>query len=100
MIPLRMRGMRQFLCRLKAWNSPIDFFDSFCYIFSMEAKRYKLTAVATLLNVNPWTIRRGVYAGKIPNIRTPSGRIFIPASWVLAQTGEAAHCPSCGKVLA
>ncbi len=54
----------------------------------MEPKRYRPSQVATLLSLDAWTVRRLVREGKIPHIRSDSGRIFIPASWVEQQTGE------------
>jgi putative resolvase len=54
----------------------------------MEPKRYKPSQVATLLSLDAWTVRRLVREGKIPHVRSDSGRIFIPASWVEQQTGE------------
>ena len=33
-------------------------------------KRYKLTVAAEMLGVNPWTLRRWVYQGKAPAIKT------------------------------
>ncbi len=55
----------------------------------MKPKRYKPSQVATLLSLDAWTVRRLVREGKIPHVRSDSGRIFIPASWVDQQTGEA-----------
>ena len=51
-------------------------------------KRYKLTVAAEMLGVNPWTLRRWVYSGKAPAIKTETGRVFIPESWLAEQLGE------------
>lgn len=53
-------------------------------------KRIKLTEAAKMLGVNPWTLRRWVYAGKAPSIKSDSGRVFIPEWWIAEQTGNAA----------
>lgn len=55
----------------------------------MEQKRYRLTEAARLLGINPWTLRRWVYAGRAPHIKSQTGRLFIPAWWVAEQAGEA-----------
>ena len=51
-------------------------------------KRYKLTVAAEMLGVNPWTLRRWVYQGKAPAIKTETGRVFIPGTWLAEQLGE------------
>jgi predicted site-specific integrase-resolvase len=51
-------------------------------------QRYKLTEAAKLLDVNPWTLRRWVYSGKAPSIKTETGRVFIPGAWLAEQLGE------------
>jgi predicted site-specific integrase-resolvase len=51
-------------------------------------QRYKLTEAAKLLGVNPWTLRRWVYSGKAPSIKTETGRVFIPGGWLAEQLGE------------
>jgi len=53
----------------------------------MEPYRYKISQVAKLLSVTPLTIRRGIYAGRIPSIKTDTGRVFVPKYWVDQQTG-------------
>jgi predicted site-specific integrase-resolvase len=53
-------------------------------------KRIKITEAAKMLGVNPWTLRRWVYAGKAPSIKSESGRVFIPEWWIAEQTGTAA----------
>jgi predicted site-specific integrase-resolvase len=53
-------------------------------------QRYKLTVAAKLLGVNPWTLRRWVYAGEAPSIKDKSGRVFIPGWWVNEKLGLAA----------
>lgn len=37
-------------------------------------KRYKLTVAAEMLGVNPWTVRRWVYSGKAPALKTEKRR--------------------------
>ena len=54
----------------------------------MTQKRYKLTEAARLLGINEWTLRRWVYAGKAPFIKTETGRVFIPTWWIEEQVGE------------
>lgn len=51
-------------------------------------KRFKLTEAAKMLGVNEWTLRRWVYAGKVPVIRSESKRVFVPDWWLKQQTGE------------
>lgn len=50
-------------------------------------KRFKLTEAAKMLGINEWTLRRWVYAGKVPVIRSESGRVFISEGWLKQQTG-------------
>jgi hypothetical protein len=45
-------------------------------------KRIKLTEAAKMLGINEWTLRRWVYAGKVPVIRSDSGRVFVPEWWL------------------
>lgn len=52
-------------------------------------ERYKLTVAAKMLGINPWTLRRWVYAGKAPSIKSESGRVYIPGWWVAEQVGAA-----------
>lgn len=52
-------------------------------------QRYKLTAAAKMLGVNPWTLRRWVYSGKAPSLKSASGHVFIPGNWLAQQLGEA-----------
>ncbi|MBW4469291.1 MAG: IS607 family transposase [Stenomitos rutilans HA7619-LM2] len=52
-------------------------------------QRYKLTKAAKMLGVNPWTLRRWVYAGKAPSLKSESGHVFIPGYWLAEQLGEA-----------
>lgn len=54
----------------------------------MEPKRVRVTQAAKILGVNPWTLRRGIYSGKIPFFKTDTGRVFIPVSWINTQLGE------------
>jgi predicted site-specific integrase-resolvase len=54
----------------------------------MEPQRIKISTAAKLLSVTPLTIRRGIYAGRIPFIKTDTGRVFIPMSWINQQTGS------------
>lgn len=53
----------------------------------MEARQLKITKAAEVLGVNPWTLRRGVYRGKIPCNKSHSGRRFIPVWWIDQQLG-------------
>lgn len=51
--------------------------------------RVKVTVAARRLGVNPWTLRRWIYAGKVPHIKTDTGRVFVPTAWIDAQIGDA-----------
>lgn len=51
-------------------------------------KRYKLTVAAEMLGAFPWTLRRWVHQGKAPAIKTETGRVFIPGTWLAEQLGE------------
>ena len=63
--------------------------------------RIKVTLAARRLGVNPWTLRRWIYAGKVPHIKTETGRVFVPSWWLEGQVTipeEAANvCPTCGR---
>lgn len=54
-----------------------------------------------MLDMSVWTLRRWVYAGKAPSIKTKTGTVFIPARWIEEQgvpNGPAGHtCPTCGQ---
>jgi predicted site-specific integrase-resolvase len=54
----------------------------------MEPERIKISTAAKMLSVTPLTIRRGIYAGRIPSIKTDTGRRFIPMYWIHQQTGS------------
>lgn len=59
-------------------------------LLSMEQpRRVKVTVAAAWLGVNPWTLRRWIYAGKVPHIKTDTGRVFVPTAWIDAQIGNA-----------
>lgn len=51
-----------------------------------EPERIKISTAAKLLSITPLTIRRGIYAGRIPYIKNETGHIFIPMSWIREQT--------------
>lgn len=53
----------------------------------MEAKQLPLTHAAQQLGMNPWTLRRQVYAGKVPCNFSLTGRRFIPVWWIEQQLG-------------
>jgi putative resolvase len=55
----------------------------------MEPERIKISTAAKILSITPLTIRRGIYAGRIPCIKTDTGRVFLPMSWIHQQTGKA-----------
>jgi predicted site-specific integrase-resolvase len=42
---------------------------------------------ARLLGMSVWSSRRWVYSGKAPSIKTTTGRVFIPTSWVEREAG-------------
>lgn len=50
--------------------------------------RVKVTVAAQRLGVNPWTLRRWIYAGKVPHIKTGTGRVFVPTTWLATQVGD------------
>jgi predicted site-specific integrase-resolvase len=50
--------------------------------------RVKVTIAARRLGVNPWTLRRWIYAGKVPHIKTDTGRVFVPTAWIDTQVGD------------
>ena len=51
----------------------------------MEPERVKISVAAKILNVTPLTLRRGIYAGRVPYIKTSTNRLFIPMKWVRQQ---------------
>lgn len=55
----------------------------------MEAQRLPIVKAAQVLGVNPWTLRRKAYRGKIPCIISDTGRRYIPMTWIKEQIGEA-----------
>ncbi len=55
----------------------------------MNKQRIRLTEAAKILDVNPWTLRRKAYAGKIPCIISDTGRRYLPVYWVDEQSGKA-----------
>jgi len=55
----------------------------------MEPERIKISVAARILDVTPLTLRRGIYAGRIPFIKTDTKRLFIPMSWIRQQIGNA-----------
>jgi predicted site-specific integrase-resolvase len=64
--------------------------------------RYKISEAARLLGMSVWTLRRWVYSGKAPSIKTQTGTVFIPAQWVNVQAGitnKENMCPFCGQSL-
>lgn len=54
----------------------------------MEQKRYRPSQAAKILGVHPWTMRRWLREGKVPSVKSESGRWYVLASWVEAQTLE------------
>lgn len=55
----------------------------------VDQRRYKLTEAAAILGINPWTLRRQVYSGSAPSIKSETGRVYIPAWWIDQQVGVA-----------
>jgi predicted site-specific integrase-resolvase len=51
--------------------------------------RYKISEAARLLGMSVRALRRWVYSGKAPSIKTQTGRVFIPATWVEQEAGLA-----------
>jgi len=51
--------------------------------------RVKVTLAAKRLGVNPWTLRRWIYAGKVPHIKTDTGRVFVTTAWLDTPPGKA-----------
>ena len=54
----------------------------------MEQRQYRPSQAAKLLGVNDWTLRRWIREGRAPARRTETGRLYVPAEWVDAQTGH------------
>jgi len=54
----------------------------------MEQKRYRPSQAAKILGVHHWTMRRWLREGKVPSVKSESGRWYVLASWVEAQTLE------------
>jgi predicted site-specific integrase-resolvase len=54
----------------------------------MEPQQLTLVKAAAVLGISPWTLRRQVYAGKVPCNISPSKRRFIPMRWIKEQLGE------------
>jgi len=52
----------------------------------MEPERVKISVAAKILNVTPLTLRRGIYADRVPFIKTNTNRLFIPMAWIRQQT--------------
>ena len=52
-------------------------------------ERYKLTTAAKRLGITPWTRRLWIRQGKVPGIKTESGRLYLPGWWVAEQVGAA-----------
>jgi len=52
-------------------------------------ERYKLTVAAKMLGINPWTLRLWIREGKVPGIKSESGRLYLPGWWLAQQVGEA-----------
>ena len=52
-------------------------------------ERYKLTTAAKMLGITPWTLRLWIRQGKVPGIKTESGRLYLPGGWVAEQVGAA-----------
>ncbi len=55
----------------------------------MEQRQYRPSQAAQLLGVNHWTMRRWIREGRVPARRSETGRLYVPAEWVDAQTGRA-----------
>ena len=54
----------------------------------MEQRQYRPSQAAQLLGVNTWTMRRWIREGRVPARRSETGRLYVPAGWVDAQTGQ------------
>lgn len=52
----------------------------------MEQRQYRPSQAAQLLGVNTWTMRRWIREGRAPARRSETGRLYVPAEWVDAQT--------------
>lgn len=57
-------------------------------LWSMEQRQYRPSQAAQLLGVNAWTMRRWIREGRAPARRSQTGRLYVPAEWVDAQTGQ------------
>ena len=54
----------------------------------MEQRQSRPSQAAQLPGVNTWTMRRWIRQGRVPACRSETGRLYIPAAWVDAQTGQ------------
>ena len=52
-------------------------------------ERYKLTVAAKMLGITPWTLRLWIRQGKVPGIKSESGRLYLPGGWIAEQVGAA-----------
>ena len=53
----------------------------------MKQQRFRPSEAAHLLGIHPWTMRKWIRDGKVPAIRSDTGRWYIPASWIEQQLG-------------
>lgn len=55
----------------------------------MKPERYKLSDAARKLDIGYWTLHRQAKAGKVPVIRSETGRLYVPVWWIDEQVGNA-----------
>jgi len=54
----------------------------------MKAERVPIVKAAKILGVNPWTLRRYAYSGKMPCIVSETGYRYVPTWWIEQQLGK------------
>lgn len=52
----------------------------------MKQKRYRPSQAAEILGIHPWTMRRWLREGKVPAIKSDTGRWYVLADWIESQT--------------
>lgn len=63
----------------------------------MEQKRYRPSQAAKILGVNSWTMRRWLREGKVPSVKSESGRWYVLATWIDSQIKESKDQPSTNR---
>lgn len=48
----------------------------------MKQQQYRPSQAAHILSVSPWTMRRWIREGRVPAVKSETGRLCVPAKWV------------------